>query len=82
MQLWDILALVRDMAYKSVLSTRDFWLRTFDRSIKTAASAGVAVFTTNVTNITSVNWWQTLTIMLLAAIASVLVSIAEIPITK
>jgi hypothetical protein len=68
--------------YRSVLTTRDFWTRTLDRCIKAAATAGVAVFTTNVVDITSINWYQTLSIMLATAIAMFLVNLAEIPVNK
>jgi len=60
----------------------DFWVESCDRAIKTAAAALVALFGTNATDITDVNWAQALSIGALAGLVSILTSVATRPIRK
>jgi hypothetical protein len=61
---------------RSRYSDPEFWVEACDRAIKTAAASLVALFGTNVTSITDVNWLQALSISALSAFVSLLSSIA------
>jgi hypothetical protein len=62
----------------SVLTTGAFWAAAIERAVKTAAQGTLAVLATNVTGITDVDWSQLGSIVGLAALVSVLTSIASI----
>jgi hypothetical protein len=61
----------------SVLATGKFWAATAERAVKTAAQAGIALLTTNVTGILDVDWAQAGSVIGLATAVSVLTSIAS-----
>lgn len=57
--------------------TAAFWLATFERTVKTFAQAVVAILTADATGLIGVDWGQTASVAGLAALVSVLTSIAS-----
>lgn len=59
--------------------TLDFWKDTAERAIKTFAQAVVAGLTAGVTGILEVDWLTVVSVSALAALVSVLTSVASAP---
>lgn len=59
--------------------TLGFWKGTFERAVKTFAQAGLAFFVVGETGIADVDWATVSGVALVAAIASVLTSLASAP---
>ena len=59
--------------------TLGFWKETVERAIKTAAQAGVAFFIVGETGIATVDWVTVGGVAAVAALASVLTSLASAP---
>lgn len=59
--------------------TLDFWKDTAERAIKTFAQAVVAGLTAGVTGILEVDWITVVSVSALAALVSVLTSVASAP---
>lgn len=59
--------------------TLDFWLDTLERAIKTFAQAMIAGLTAGVTGLLEVQWLTVLSVSALAALVSILTSIASSP---
>lgn len=57
--------------------TRAFWTATFERAVKTFAQAAVALLTADATGLLGVDWGQTASVAGLAALVSVLTSVAS-----
>lgn len=55
--------------------TKQFWLATIERAIKTAAQAAVAILTAGMTGLLDVDWVQLASVSGLAAVVSLLTSI-------
>ena len=64
------------------LATKEFWLASLERAIRTFAQALLALLGTNVASITDVDWGQALGVAALAALASVLLSVGTGAATK
>jgi len=56
--------------------TLDFWKDALERAIRTAAQALVASWATGVTGVLEVNWIQAASVAGLAAVTSILMSLA------
>lgn len=61
----------------SFLTSKTFWVDTAERSIKTFAQAAVAILTSGVLGILEVDWLTLLSISGLAALVSILTSVAS-----
>lgn len=61
----------------SVLATKEFWAATVERAVKTAAQAAATLLTTNVTGVLEVDWAQAGSVIGLAALYSLVTSIAS-----
>lgn len=59
------------------MTTAEFWLATLERAIKTAAQTAVALIGTGAIGILDVDWRQVASVSALAAIVSVLTSLAS-----
>lgn len=59
--------------------TVSFWKQTLERAIKTAAQSGAAFFVVGTTGVADVDWATIGGICVVAAIASVLTSVASTP---
>lgn len=57
--------------------TREFWVGTAERALKTVAQSVVAVLGVGAVGILSVDWVQTLSVAAAAGLASILTSIAD-----
>lgn len=57
--------------------TTAFWVAAFERAVKTFAQAAVALLTADATGLLGVDWGQTASVAGLAALVSVLTSIAS-----
>jgi hypothetical protein len=60
----------------SKYSDKKFWVDAFDRAVATFAQAGVATLTAGVTGLLDVDWAQGASVAGLAALVSVLSSVA------
>lgn len=61
----------------SFLTSKKFWVATAERAIKTFAQAGIALLTGDTLGILSVDWANVGQVSVLAALVSVLTSIAS-----
>lgn len=61
----------------SFLTTKLFWADALERSIKTFAQAAVALLTAGAAGLLAVDWVQLLSVSGLAAVVSILTSIAS-----
>ena len=59
------------------MTTQEFWLSTFERSVKTFAQAAVALIGTGAAGVTELDWAQIGSVSLVAALVSVLTSLAS-----
>jgi hypothetical protein len=62
-----------------VIWTLGFWKGSFERAVKTAAQAAVAFFVVGETGIADVSWSTVGSVAVVAAIASILMSLASAP---
>ncbi len=62
----------------SILATKAFWSSAIERAVKTFAQSFLALITAAATNILTLDWQQGVTIAGVAALASVLTSIASV----
>lgn len=58
--------------------TRDFWLDTAERAVKTAAQALIAYFTAGAINVLNADWGEALTVAGTATLLSVLTSLLSL----
>ena len=56
--------------------TKSFWQDAGERAIRTSAQALLALFATNISGVLEVDWAQAFSVSALAAITSILMSIA------
>ncbi len=66
-------------AVRSRYADADVWVDAADRAIKTSAATLVGVVGSNLIQITDVDWGQAMNITALAAVVSLLTSIASTP---
>jgi hypothetical protein len=59
------------------ITTHQFWAATFERAVKTAAQACVALIGTGAVGVTSLDWAQIGSVALTAAVVSLLTSLAS-----
>jgi hypothetical protein len=59
------------------MTTAEFWASTFERAVKTFAQAAVALIGTGAAGVTELDWQQIGSVALVAAIVSVLTSLAS-----
>lgn len=62
-----------------VLFTKQFWLGTLERAVKTFAQTAVPLITAEATGLIAVDWWLLLSVSGAAALVSVLTSIGSAP---
>ncbi len=61
----------------TMFTTREFWRRTCERAVKTAAQTAVAMLTAGAVDVLTVDWQQVASVSAGAAIVSVLTSLAS-----
>ena len=59
------------------MTTQEFWASTFERAVKTFAQAAVALIGTGAAGVTELDWQQIGSVSLVAAIVSILTSLAS-----
>lgn len=62
-----------------VLFTKQFWLGTLERAVKTFAQTAVPLVTAEATGLIAVDWWLLLSVSGAAALVSVLTSVGSAP---
>jgi hypothetical protein len=67
---------------RSVLATREFWSAAGERAAKTAAQFAVGILTVAGTTPVSLDWQETLLGSMLAALVSVLTSVASVSVSS
>jgi hypothetical protein len=67
---------------RSVLATREFWSAAFERATKTAAQFAVGILTVAGVTPANIDWQETLLGSMLAALVSVLTSVASVSVSS